>query len=62
MNEAIIILQKEVYMLDFRIGTTASELARESATDKTKDLDWYNECCYKRSVLLNVIEKLKEIL
>lgn len=58
MKEAIDLLQKQVYKLDWEIAKAAQDL--EKGNDNY--MEWYNECCFKKAILLSLIEKIKEIL
>lgn len=57
IEESIGLLQKQVYKLDWKIASAAQDL--EKGIDD--HLEWYDTYCYKKVVLLSLIEKLKEI-
>lgn len=57
MKEIIESLQKEVYKTDWKIAQAAQDLEK----DDNRSFDWYNECCAKKTTLLEVIEKLKPL-
>lgn len=56
-------LQKQVYSLDWQIGTCANDLRSglRNEWDHAKDEKFYSEATNKKNVILETIEKLKTI-